>query len=103
MKKNTIKAVSVVAGAVFFSVIAGIAVSRDEHVKKEIKQQIDGFLKTTKSLLDQYQGIVKKIGEVTGYVGSLKSDDVANKQEQTRQKEQAYNHLWEQVEENAQR
>lgn len=103
MKKNTIKAVSVVAGTVFFSVIAGIAVSRDEHVKKEIKQQIDGFLKTTKSLLDQYQGIVKKIGEVTGYVDSLKSDDVANKQEQTRQKEQAYNHLWEQVEENAQR
>jgi enamine deaminase RidA (YjgF/YER057c/UK114 family) len=103
MKKNTIKAVSVVAGIVFFSVIAGIAVSRDEHVKKEIKQQIDGFLKTTKSLLDQYQGIVKKIGEVTGYVDSLKSDDVANKQEQTRQKEQAYNHLWEQVEENAQR
>jgi hypothetical protein len=70
-KQARVEALSLLGGIVFFSVVVGIAVSRNERVKAEIDSQIKGFLETTRKALSQYQQLIQKVNSITTGIKSV--------------------------------
>ena len=66
MNEKKIKAASFVGGLVFFSIVVGVVLVKNERIRAEVEEQASILLKTTKSAISQIQFVVSKIGKITG-------------------------------------
>jgi len=93
MRGKQIEVISFVGGLVFFSVVVGIVLVKNERIRTEVEEQAMSLLKTTKNALNQAQFLISKVGMVTGerkasFAGSHKTDVEAAMQGD------AYEALW---------
>ena len=65
MSEKQIRVVSFVGGLVFFSIVVGVLLARNERIRSEVEEQTMSLLKTTKSAVSQIQFVVSKIGRFT--------------------------------------
>jgi hypothetical protein len=66
MDDKQTKVLSFVGGLVFFAIVAGVVISKDEGIRNEIQEQAKSLLKTSKKALQQLQFVVSKVGKLTG-------------------------------------
>jgi len=75
MSEKQIKAVSFVGGLVFFSIVVGALLIKNDRIRAEVEEQAMSLLKTTKSAVNQIQFIVSKIGKITLDKKSVKTNN----------------------------
>ena len=74
MNEKKIKAASFVGGLVFFSIVVGVVLVKNERIRAEVEEQASILLKTTRSAISQIQFVVSKIGKITGESKSAKQN-----------------------------
>ena len=94
MSEKQIKVVSFIGGLVFFSIVVGVVLMKNERIRAEVEEQAMSLLKTTKSAIGQAQFLVSKVGMMTGEKKASQSN--SDKTEMATQKD-TYEALWDAV------
>jgi len=97
MSEKQIKAVSFIGGLVFFSIVVGVVLMKNERIRAEVEEQAMSLLKTTKSAIGQAQFLVSKVGMVTGERKAALAGSGKTETGQVTQRD-AYEALWDAVE-----
>jgi hypothetical protein len=61
MKKKRAELLSFVGGVVFFTVLVGIVVGRNDRIRNELENQAQSLLRVSRDALDQAQVIVARV------------------------------------------
>jgi hypothetical protein len=64
MKKT--KVLSFIGGCVFFSVLVGVLLTRNDKLRKEVEEQVRGVLNVSREFLQHAQTIVGGVGAMAG-------------------------------------
>jgi hypothetical protein len=64
MKKA--KVLSFIGGCVFFSVLVGVLLTRNDKLRQEVEEQVRGVLGVSREILRQAQTVVGNVGAMTG-------------------------------------
>jgi hypothetical protein len=59
---------SFAGGLVFFSVVAGVLLSKNSRIRTEVEEQLQGFLSASRDILQQVQFIAMKMSKIAGEV-----------------------------------
>jgi hypothetical protein len=70
--KHKERFLSFVGGALAFSVVLGVIVSKDERIRQELQKQAKRFLEASKKVLAQYEGFVGTINNIRGQSNNAK-------------------------------
>jgi len=96
MSEKQIKAVSFIGGLVFFSIVVGVVLMKNERIRAEVEEQAMSMLKTTKSAIGQAQFLVSKVGMMTGEKKASQSNSGNTETGAAAQKD-TYEALWDAV------
>ena len=96
MSEKQIKAISFIGGLVFFSIVVGVVLMKNERIRAEVEEQAMSLLKTTKSAIGQAQFLVSKVGMMTGEKKASQANNGKTEMEAATQKD-AYEALWDAV------
>jgi hypothetical protein len=86
-----------VGGLVFFSVVVGVIISKNDKIRSEIEGQAEGFLGVGRNALQQLESIITRISKITG------EQKIANKNSTIENQDSSalpddYDTLWQAVE-----
>jgi hypothetical protein len=101
MGKKKTEFLSFVGGLLFFSVIVGIVVVRNESIRNEIESQARGFLGISRNILQQLQSGFAKAKAIAGASKIAKQNSKLNEQEDGSSPDthkDGYDALWQSVE-----
>jgi len=97
MSEKQIKVISFIGGLVFFSIVVGVVLMKNERIRAEVEEQAMSLLKTTKSAINQAQYLVSKVGVVTGEKKAAQANSNKTEAENMVEKDK-YASLWESAE-----
>jgi hypothetical protein len=63
---NKAKVLSFIGGCVFFSVLVGVLLTRNDKLRNEVEEQARGVLNVSREILQHAQTIVGNIGGIAG-------------------------------------
>jgi hypothetical protein len=66
MNKKKARVLSFIGGCVFFSVVVGVLLFKNEALRKDAEEQLRGALNVSRELVRQAQYAVGKLGSITG-------------------------------------
>ena len=66
MSEKQAKTISFIGGLIFFSVVVGVLLIKNDKIRAEAESQAMSLLKTTKGAVSQIQFVVSKVGKITG-------------------------------------
>ena len=97
MSEKQKKVVSFIGGLVFFSVVVGVLLVKNERIRAEVEEQATSLLKTTKSAVSQIQFVIAKIEKISGGNNSAQPNS-NNATQRGSQKPEQYDELWSSIE-----
>jgi len=93
MNEKQLKIVSFIGGLVFFSIVVGVVLVKNERIRAEVEEQTMNILKTTKGAIGQIQYLVSKVEKMTGENKSTKQGSSAT-ESSIAVNEETYDALW---------
>ena len=97
MNEKKVKAASFIGGLVFFSIVVGVVLVKNDRIRAEVEEQASILLKTTKSAINQIQFVVSKVGKITGESNNAKLNSSTDSSFVLSQKDQ-YDAKWSSLE-----
>lgn len=97
MSDKQLKAVSFIGGLLFFSVVVGVILFKNDKIRAEVEEQAKSLLNITKGAVSQVQFVVSKINKITGGNNSAQADSNIDGQSIDRNIDK-YDALWSSVE-----
>jgi hypothetical protein len=67
-------------GLMFFSVVVGVVVSKNDRIRNEIEEQVEGFLSVGRNVLQQLRFVVAKVSKLTGGAEIASVNNTINEQ-----------------------
>jgi hypothetical protein len=98
MKKTDI--LTFVGGLVFFSVVVGVIISKNDRIRSEIEEQVEGFLGVGQTILQQLRFVVAKVERITSEL-KIANNNSTIVEQKTAPPPDDYDALWQAVEANA--
>ena len=92
MSDKTSVRLSVIGAVLFFAVVVGVTIARNDKMRKEIEDQVQRFLKSSKKVLNQYEYFAGRIGNISSELKSAKK--TSTNEEATLLVGETYDSLW---------